>query len=67
MPYSLRLADWMIKEVLVNGSWLPTYSADGKAYRYAEELKDIKAFYQDANGVQYLGTKAGLSGTIAFT
>jgi hypothetical protein len=48
------------KEVMVNVGWLPAYSADGKAYHYAEELKDVKAFYQDASGKQYLGTKAGL-------
>lgn len=48
------------KGVMVNVSWLPAYSAEGKAYYYAEELKDIKAFYQDGNGIQYLGTKAGL-------
>lgn len=48
------------KEVMVNVSWLPAYSAEGKAYHYTEELKDVKAFYQDASGKQYLGTKAGL-------
>ena len=48
------------KEVMVNVSWLPAYSADGKAYHYAEELKDVKAFYKDQGGTQYLGTKAGL-------
>lgn len=48
------------KEVMVNVSWLPAYSADGKAYHYTDELKDVKAFYQDTSGKQYLGTKAGL-------
>lgn len=48
------------KEVMVNVSWLPAYSAEGKAFHYAEELKDIKGVYRDENGLQYLGTKAGL-------
>lgn len=48
------------KQLMVNVSWLPAYSSQGRAHSQQQELQELRAYLPLPDGSAYVATKAGL-------